>query len=76
MTFLDSQVCIPLYDVKKGGAPRGFQCKIENVEKHSPFFIYQCNKVTRTYRGMKMHLWLVHKFVAQQKLFPEAKPNE
>jgi hypothetical protein len=81
-----------LYDLANGGPPRAFECLLiygkglndvsHAMQEARQYFMLRegfrpCGAVTRTLRGMKSHLWLVHKFVAQGELFREleAKGN-
>jgi hypothetical protein len=73
MTFLDSSTIRPLYDVHDGGAPRGFQCQLRASETEN----LVCTKITRTYRGMKMHQRIVHQFKPQGVLsFGRIEPTK
>lgn len=62
--FLDNDFARPLFDFDKGGAPKAFQC-----------LCTPCNKVTRTERGMRMHLKSVHNWEEQPCLYSMDKPS-
>lgn len=59
----------PLYDTENGGPPRAFECLMFKGEtaKYTPLLENRnpCGHVTRTERGMKTHLTVVHGFKAQ-----------
>lgn len=49
-----------LIDRNTGGSTRAFECKIDEMEGSSSCVNVVCGKVTKTLRGMRLHLWLVH----------------
>lgn len=71
--FRNSSIVRPLYDTLNGGPPKAFECLIPKPGAehwhHDTMTYDPCGKITRTERGMRMHLKLVHHFEAQQCLF-------
>lgn len=73
--FRDSSIVRPLYDTLNGGPPKAFECLRPTPQSEQSHYAYEitsyhpCGKVTRTERGMRMHLKYVHNFEAQQCLF-------
>jgi len=64
-----------------GGPARGYRCEvvIEWRTKAGENFIDQCAKVTRSERGMKLHLLWVHGIKQQAEMFlkaPQANENK
>lgn len=62
MPFLDSNTIRPLYDVKDGGPPKGFECQFQGGHGYKcnhPDCI-PCGRVTRTLPGMRAHQRIVH----------------
>lgn len=62
--FLENDYARPLFDFEKGGKPSAFQCLADG-----------CNKVTRTERGMRMHLKTVHNWEEQACLYSTERPS-
>lgn len=62
--FLENDYARPLFDFAKGGKPSAFQCLADG-----------CNKVTRTERGMRMHLKTVHNWEEQACLYSTERPS-
>ncbi len=56
----------PLYP-QAGGPAQGFRCNQKNYPFSTDDFI-RCGRVTRTERGMKLHLWRVHQIKQQKEL--------
>ncbi len=74
--FLENNYAKPLFDFEKGGAPSAYQCivkvdyknkKLHNIPGRDGTHI--CGKITRTERGMKMHLKKVHDWEEQICLY-------
>ena len=61
--FIENEYARPLFDFEKGGPPKAFQCLCLDAWK------VPCNKVTRTERGMRMHLKIVHLWKEQPSLY-------
>lgn len=53
------QIYLPLYPVE-GGPPLGFFCS-------------QCRAVTKTIRGVRIHLWRRHKLKEQIEMFSQSE---
>jgi hypothetical protein len=60
----------PLYP-QAGGPAQGFKCNIatDTPTEMTVLYLNACGRVTRTERGMKSHLWSVHKVKRQGELF-------
>jgi hypothetical protein len=71
--FLENDYARPLFDFKKGGAPKAFECLMCRA---NDFELRKCGKITRTERGMRMHLKSVHGWEEQACLYSMDKPNE
>lgn len=65
--FLENDFARPLFDFEKGGPPVAFQCLSHIIVAGRPILV--CKKVTRTERGMRMHLKTVHGWEEQQCLY-------
>ena len=77
MPFLDSPTIRPLYDVMDGGPPRGYVCQLRKNEGPNIDYSIECNRVTRTLRGMIAHQRIVHGIRQQQEFnFEEVRPTE
>lgn len=63
--FLENDYARPLFDFEKGGKPRAYLCLNKD-----------CGKVTRTERGMRMHLKTVHDWEEQACLYSTDKQND
>jgi len=60
-----------LYDTKSGGGARAFQCAMEErnyITELQPRW-KKCLRVTRTERGMWLHLRIIHGIIRQPKIF-------
>jgi hypothetical protein len=64
--FLENDFARPLFDFEKGGPPKAFQCLMGKTTEGALHF---CGKVTRTERGMRMHLKYVHDWEEQACLY-------
>ncbi len=70
--FLENDYARPLFDFEKGGPPKAYQCLcLIDYDNHKLHKIlgrsgkHPCGKVTRTERGMRMHLKIVHDWKEQ-----------
>ena len=66
--FLENDFARPLFDFVKGGPPRAFQCLMCPSEDGK-------QKVTRTERGMRMHLKSKHNWEEQPCLYSTDNPS-
>ena len=65
--FLENDYARPLFDFEKGGKAKAFECLM--CPKDKP-------KITRTERGMRMHLKFVHNWKEQPCLYSTDHPTE
>lgn len=76
--FLNNDYARPLFDFEKGGPPSAFQCLC--MKEHGYHCDHPdctpCGKITRTERGMRMHLKTVHHWEEQPCLSSTDKPIE
>ncbi len=70
--FIENNYARPLFDFEKGGPPSAFRCLLNtwNDKGQVP-----CGKVTRTERGMRMHLKTVHDWKEHPCLYSMDKPK-
>lgn len=63
--FLENDFARPLFDFVKGGPPHAYECLVCELP----------HKITRTERGMRMHLKLVHEWEEQPYLYSTEIPS-
>lgn len=75
--FLENDYARPLFDTINGGPPKAFECKcmLEHGYQCTHPDCTPCKKVTRTERGMKMHLKTVHGVEEQLCLYSTEAQN-
>lgn len=81
--FLENDYARPLVDFENGGPPKAFEClmsiRYKNSELHKILGRsehHHCGKITRTERGMRMHLKTVHNWEEQLCLYSTDRPTE
>ena len=74
--FLENDYARPLFDFEKGGKPSAYMCLAYVDYKNKKLFTileragdHICGKITRTERGMRMHLKIVHGWEEQPCLY-------
>lgn len=72
--FLENDYARPLFDFVKGGPPKAFQCLVL-ISIPELFGQHPCGRVTRTERGMRMHLKAVHHWEEQPCLYSTEHPS-
>ncbi len=69
MPFRDSNTIQPLFDIRDGGAPRAFECRLSRY----PTVFDPCGFVARSLRGVISHQQQVHDVNPVLDIFKEDK---